>query len=719
MWEAWRFVTDGGDYDEGIVARLVGLVLVLSGMLFFALLIGLIGESIQTKLEGLKHGRNRVVESNHTLVLGWSEHVLSLCQEIAKANESEGGGVVVVLADDLSKEDMDARAAEESEGWTKEMRQTQVVCRHGDPVLLSDLKKVSAGAARAVVVLARYDVAPDASDARAVRCLLALNAGLPSLAGHVVVELRDVDNLPTVELVSKLANKQQGEKKKKKEKKEKKKEKKNDDDDDDDDDGNDEAVGNDSDNKNINNVQALVPHDIIGRLMIQCARQAHLPEVYDALCGFDGAEFYFKEWPLLVGRRWGDALFAFADACPIGVRSSGGGEKDDGEGILRLNPSDDYVVQEGDEIVVIAEDDDTYEVVAVEEGGAVVADDDDDDAAAAAAVAATHRPDAGPPPRFFGSAAGGGSNLNQNMLLCGWRRDLYDMLSELDKYVDPGTEVVVLAHVPLGEREALLEEGKARKLQLRRLKLHHVRGSTILRRDLEAVMHAHSFGSVLVLATEVEGGQAHEGGGGDEGGGGGSGSTSSQGVASDSRALSTLLLVSDIRRAMLASAAAAAAAKAAKAIAGAAANGSAGSAAAVAAAAATEVQSDDAFTLIGEIRDAETKDLVAAAGVGDCIMSNRIIAKVLAMVAEQQGVGPLFDVLFAEEGDELYVRDARHYAYLPQSLSFWDMGARARALGDVAIGYKRGGGDVVLNPPDKRKLLEWDEGDYLIIIGDH
>jgi hypothetical protein len=63
MWEAWRFVTDGGDYDEGIVARLVGLVLVLSGMLFFALLIGLIGESIQTKLEGLKHGRNRVVDS--------------------------------------------------------------------------------------------------------------------------------------------------------------------------------------------------------------------------------------------------------------------------------------------------------------------------------------------------------------------------------------------------------------------------------------------------------------------------------------------------------------------------------------------------------------------------------------------------------------------------------------------------------------------------------
>lgn len=39
MWTAWRFVTDGGDYHEqSWAARAVGLVLVLSGMLFFALL---------------------------------------------------------------------------------------------------------------------------------------------------------------------------------------------------------------------------------------------------------------------------------------------------------------------------------------------------------------------------------------------------------------------------------------------------------------------------------------------------------------------------------------------------------------------------------------------------------------------------------------------------------------------------------------------------------
>lgn len=128
MWLAWRFVTDGGDYDEGAAARVVGVVLVLSGMLFFALLVGLIGDSIQSKLDDLKQGRNRVIEMRHTLVLGWSDKFVSLAGEVgcpptcvqhqecravaceslglhrfspsqlAKANESEGGGVVVVLA---------------------------------------------------------------------------------------------------------------------------------------------------------------------------------------------------------------------------------------------------------------------------------------------------------------------------------------------------------------------------------------------------------------------------------------------------------------------------------------------------------------------------------------------------------------------------------------------------------------------------------------------
>ena len=40
--------------------------------------------------------------------------------------------------------------------------------------------------------------------------------------------------------------------------------------------------------------ETLVAHEMLGRLMIQCARQPGLSTVYEHLLGFDGAEFYFK-----------------------------------------------------------------------------------------------------------------------------------------------------------------------------------------------------------------------------------------------------------------------------------------------------------------------------------------------------------------------------------------------------------------------------------------
>ena len=58
----------------------------------------------------------------------------------------------------------------------------------------------------------------------------------------------------------------------------------------------------------------------------------------------------------------------------------------------------------------------------------------------------------------------------------------------------------------------------------------------------------------------------------------------------------------------------------------------------------------DADSLCGED---DEPDLLAAAGVNDYIMSNKLISKLLAMVAESQQMAPLFDILFAEEGDEL------------------------------------------------------------------
>ena len=48
-------------------------------------------------------GLGNVVEKDHSLILGWTSFTVQYILEICLANESEGGGVIVVL-DDVDKE---------------------------------------------------------------------------------------------------------------------------------------------------------------------------------------------------------------------------------------------------------------------------------------------------------------------------------------------------------------------------------------------------------------------------------------------------------------------------------------------------------------------------------------------------------------------------------------------------------------------------------------
>lgn len=68
-------------------------------MLVDALLVGLVADALAQRMDSLKHGLSKVLEENHTLILGWNDKVLPLIREIAEANLSEGGGVVVVMSE--------------------------------------------------------------------------------------------------------------------------------------------------------------------------------------------------------------------------------------------------------------------------------------------------------------------------------------------------------------------------------------------------------------------------------------------------------------------------------------------------------------------------------------------------------------------------------------------------------------------------------------------
>lgn len=77
-------------------------------------------------------------------------------------------------------------------------------------------------------------------------------------------------------------------------------------------------------------------------------------QIWEDILGFENSEFYIRRWPQLDGQRFGDVLISFPDAIPCGIKVAADCGK------IFLNPDDNYILKEGDEVLVIAEDDDTY-----------------------------------------------------------------------------------------------------------------------------------------------------------------------------------------------------------------------------------------------------------------------------------------------------------------------------------------------------------------------
>lgn len=79
-----------------------------------------------------------MIEVGHTLILGWSDKTLPILKELSLANQSLGGGTIVVLAE-REKGDMEEEIKESEIDFLS----TEVICRSGCPMLIPELRKVS------------------------------------------------------------------------------------------------------------------------------------------------------------------------------------------------------------------------------------------------------------------------------------------------------------------------------------------------------------------------------------------------------------------------------------------------------------------------------------------------------------------------------------------------------------------------------------------------
>jgi voltage-gated potassium channel Kch len=149
--------------------------------------------------------------------------------------------------------------------------------------------------------------------------------------------------------------------------------------------------------------------DLIARITAQTCRQSGLSVVYTDLLNFGGDEVYFDREPRLVGLTFGEALVSYEACAVIGLRTK--------EGRILLNPPTETEISAGDEIVLIAEDDSTIRL--------------SEDPAPEIEVGAMRKA----PPR---------ERVPERTLILGWNDRAPKIVSELDHYVRPGSEVTVV-----------------------------------------------------------------------------------------------------------------------------------------------------------------------------------------------------------------------------------------------------------------------------------
>lgn len=267
MWQSLLRALDPGTFAEDVQwsSRFLGLTITVIGILLAGSLIGLIANLVDQKVDSLRKGRSSVIESGHTLILGWSSRVPVIARELALANESGRRTAVVVLADADKTEMEDAIGDEVSRSRT-----TRFVCRSGNTNLPADLDLVNVTGARSIIVTGE-------SDASVIKTLLAVRSLDPDFtSAHVVAEVNSNESAESIRTL-------------------------------------------------FGPRVATVDSDtVVAELTAQACRQRGLASVFRELLSFAGNEIYFGSFPQLTGRTYGEAQLAFDTSSVIGrLRTDG------------------------------------------------------------------------------------------------------------------------------------------------------------------------------------------------------------------------------------------------------------------------------------------------------------------------------------------------------------------------------------------------------------
>jgi hypothetical protein len=292
MWWNFMRVIDPGTItsDQGFLIRLLSLFSTVGGILVFSILIGFISSKIVVKLDELKKGRTKVIEDNHTVILGWSPKVFTIINELVRSSLNNGKNVVVIMAEKSAADMYD-----EIRSQTNSLKRTKVICRCGNPIDLMDIQMLNINSAKSIIILSDET---DESDIKVIKTILAITNNPQRKQGryNIVTEIANMQNKSIAEIVGK------------------------------------------------DEIEIIFTNDLISRLLVQTSRQSGLSIVYNELLSFTGSEIYFVHDPDVNGKMFRHIYYGYEDEIIIGYKNV---DK------LTAHPDPDYIIKENDELIVL------------------------------------------------------------------------------------------------------------------------------------------------------------------------------------------------------------------------------------------------------------------------------------------------------------------------------------------------------------------------------
>ena len=297
FWQSLMRTMDPGTMadDVGWGRRFVALAVTTVGILIAGTLIGLIANGIEQRMTQLQRGRGVVVERGHTVVLGASDRLPIVIEQLVFANigRKKTESAIVVLA-----EREPAELSETVRTVVHDTKGSRLVFRWGDPTRPAALSAVAISEARNVIALADEDARGDAG---VVKAVLASGVAMGGFGARpVVAELTDPKSAEALV----------------------------------------RACG--------ESVHPVVAVRSVARTAVFAMRQPGLNQVVEELVDYRGADIYVLAGRSFAGRSFGELVVRSATTCPIGrIRASGE---------VELNTPATSLMETGDRLIVIADD---------------------------------------------------------------------------------------------------------------------------------------------------------------------------------------------------------------------------------------------------------------------------------------------------------------------------------------------------------------------------